>query len=172
MSAGVKMGLPVATRYAERIAEALAPFAVRIEIAGSIRRRRPEVHDVDLVIIPRDRIALEKRALQNCDGLKWGNALFQVRTRTGVQVDLYYAHEGVPDLIAPRPSNWGSVLLCRTGSVQHNVELCQAAEARGWRWVPRCGVLDEQGRCVAAETEAAIFAALGRPYAAPEERER
>jgi DNA polymerase (family 10) len=166
------MGLEVATKYAEQIARVLSPYAYRIEIAGSIRRRRPECHDVDLVIIPRDRMALEKRALLNAQGLEWGGAIFRVMTKIGVQLDLYYAHQGVNDMFAPRPSNWGTVLLCRTGSAQHNIALCEAAKARGLHWNPQHGVMDAEGRCVACETEEAVFAALGMEFVKPEDRER
>ena len=42
-----------AERVAKKIVERLAPFAQCVEIAGSIRRQRPRVNDIDLVAIPR-----------------------------------------------------------------------------------------------------------------------
>jgi len=172
MSAGAAMPLDVAEKYAEKIVAALTPYAHRIEIAGSIRRRRPKVNDIDLVILPRDRMALEQRALVNSQHFEWGGAIFRIMTKIGVLVDIYYAHQGVADMFTPRPSNWGTVLLCRTGSEQHNIALCEAAKARGLHWHPQQGLMDERGAIVASETEEAIFAALGMPFINPEARER
>lgn len=45
----IRLGLPVA----ERLRDELAPYCERIEIAGSIRRRKPTVHDIEFVAIPR-----------------------------------------------------------------------------------------------------------------------
>jgi hypothetical protein len=47
------MNLPLATLYAQQIVTWLTPFCERIEIAGSIRRQRPIVNDIDLVCIPK-----------------------------------------------------------------------------------------------------------------------
>lgn len=47
------MKLDKALEIAERIKELLAPYSERIEIAGSIRRKKPEVKDVELVAIPK-----------------------------------------------------------------------------------------------------------------------
>ena len=46
------MDLEYALPIANQVVEKLAPFCQRIEVAGSIRRRRPFVHDIDLVVIP------------------------------------------------------------------------------------------------------------------------
>jgi DNA polymerase/3'-5' exonuclease PolX len=42
-----------ATVIAERVKAELAPYCERIEIAGSVRRRKPQVKDIELVAIPR-----------------------------------------------------------------------------------------------------------------------
>ena len=49
----MSMPLAQAQGYAEKVLEWLGPFCERIEVAGSIRRRRPEVNDVDIVVIPK-----------------------------------------------------------------------------------------------------------------------
>ncbi|MEM1207735.1 MAG: hypothetical protein AAGI54_00580 [Planctomycetota bacterium] len=45
--------LPVASRLAERVIDELRSSCERIEVAGSIRRHKPIVHDIDLVAIPK-----------------------------------------------------------------------------------------------------------------------
>lgn len=78
-------------------------------------------------------------------------------------LDLYYA----------TPDTWGTTLLVRTGSAAHNIKLVEAGKhllpARLLK-VSR-GVVDTAGRVVASRTEEEIFAALGVPFVAPEDRE-
>ena len=52
-SEGCKMKLEAAIQIAERVKSALAPYCERIEIAGSVRRRKADVGDIELVCIPR-----------------------------------------------------------------------------------------------------------------------
>ncbi len=47
------MKLDKALEIAERTKKLLAPYCERIEIAGSIRRKKPEVKDIELVAIPK-----------------------------------------------------------------------------------------------------------------------
>jgi DNA polymerase/3'-5' exonuclease PolX len=75
-------------------------------------------------------------------------------------------------MLGVNPTNWGSVLLCRTGSVRHNLWLIKAAEHLGLKWKPHDGVLDAAGNIIASATEADIFAALHTDFVAPERRER
>ena len=98
----------------------------------------------------------------------------------GTQLDLWFAHGGEPverDLYGnplgrQRPANFGSLLLCRTGSPGHNVFLCEHAKRRGMIWNPTRGVYDKTGTNIASETEEAIFKALGLAFVEPEKRER
>jgi DNA polymerase/3'-5' exonuclease PolX len=53
MSAAVKFPYPVVLPIAGRIVEALRPYCERIEIAGSLRREKPMVGDIEIVAIPR-----------------------------------------------------------------------------------------------------------------------
>lgn len=52
MSEGRAIPLAAARAIAEQVRKALAPACERIEIAGSVRRERPEVHDIEIVAIP------------------------------------------------------------------------------------------------------------------------
>jgi len=45
--------LEKAHAYALSLAEFLAPYVHRVTVGGSIRRARPEVHDIELIAIPR-----------------------------------------------------------------------------------------------------------------------
>lgn len=164
--------LKIARKYAEQIVEQIAPFCQRVEIAGSIRRQRPAVNDIDLVVIAKDWNGLQRRCLERCRSITHGDAIFSVETPTGVQIDIFAAHAGHQDLLAQVPSNWGSVLLQRTGSKEHNIALVQRAKELGLKWCLMTGVVDENYKILAAETEQEIFKALQMDFIAPERRER
>lgn len=168
------MNLRAAQSLALRIQAELAPLCERIEIAGSIRRARPVVNDVDLVILPRPgRLAeIKARCERRCAVVTSGEQNYIVRLPGGMQLDIFFARPPRKDLLQTEPGNFGTLLLCRTGSREHNIWLVGHAKARGMTWAPYRGVLDGDGYVVAAETEAEIFEALGLEFIAPEQRER
>jgi DNA polymerase (family 10) len=168
----MKIPLARARAYAEQIVEQIRPFCERVEIAGSIRRQRPVVNDIDLVAIPKDWIALQRRCLEKCTAITRGDFAFSFETKSGVQIDLFTAHAGFKDLLTNYPSNWGSKLLQRTGSTEHNIFLVERAKALGLRWEMSKGILNEYGTVVASESEEDMFKALGLEFVPPDARER
>ena len=166
------MNLTAATRLAERIREDLADFCERIEIAGSIRRRRPECGDIDLVCLPMvwGKIQIIERCKRSAKLVKYGEQYVVFELANRFQLDLWFAHHGGGDLFSPEPPNWGAVLLSRTGSAAHNVHLCNVAYQKGMSFKPGRGV-ERRGQIIASETEEAIFAALSLDFIAPEARE-
>ena len=60
-----RMPLARARAFAEKIVVELAPFCAQIEIAGSIRRQRPDCGDVDIVCLPRDATAVRSPRSDN-----------------------------------------------------------------------------------------------------------
>jgi len=165
------MDLKTAEEKAAKVVEFLAPFCARIDIAGSIRRRRPQVGDIDLVIEPKPG---KKRFIRDrC--LSWKpqiitdgdvNLLFTVK---GVQIDIFFADEPGLDLFA-EPGNFGSLFICRTGSKEFNIQLASRALKRGLHWNPYRGVV-QKGKIIASHTEEAVFKALGLAWIKPEDRE-
>jgi DNA polymerase (family X) len=176
--AGIKMPLAQARAMAEKVAATLAPMCERIEIAGSIRRARPEVGDIDLVILPKpgELAAIQARCKQRCRVITEGSQNFICGLPLGVgkefQLDIFFARPAHKDLFQTLPSNFGSLLLCRTGSKEHNIWIVNEARKVGCTWRPYQGLFNEDGYCVAAETEAEIFKALDMDPIAPERRER
>lgn len=166
------LDLATAAKYAASIVEKLADMCEQIAVAGSIRRRRPQVGDIDLVIQPkagkrrfiRDRI-LAWKPLLKADGHE--NLLVEVK---GVQIDIFFADEPGQDLFA-EPGNFGTLLVCRTGSLQHNIYLADRAKKLGRHWNPYRGVV-QRGQIIASQTEASVFNALGLDFIKPEDRER
>lgn len=173
--------------YAQEIAEQLAaelrPACERIEIAGSIRRRRPDVGDIELVYIPRvgpgptrdffetprptdlsaralecllARGLLAKRLNKN-GGTSWGPQIkLAVHVPSGVPVD-FFATSG---------QAWWSYLVCRTGPKESNIAIAQAAQRRGWGWQPFLGFRAED-ETIFPRSEREVFDLVGLPYREP-----
>jgi len=166
-------GFPLekARGWAQEIVAEIQPFCARVEIAGSIRRNRPVVGDIDFVVEPlaesaaalRTRIKYQKQVL--IDG-----EMNLVVLCGRVQLDFFIATPAVKELFEVIPGNWGSLLMCRTGSREFNAWLCNRATARGMHWQPYRGI-QQGGRIIACETEESIFAALDLPDIPPAARE-
>jgi len=170
--------LAEAERYAAKIVEALQPMCLKIEVAGSIRRRRPLVNDIDLVILPQEgqTEAIKLRCTQRHPWVVTNGLINFIFLLGGtVQVDVFFAHNGVADLLSPEPSNWGSLLLCRTGSMQFNVWFAQQARNKAYHWNPYKGlVVSDHGSAREAygSEEAGMFSSLKLDWIPPEQRER
>lgn len=169
----IRMALAPARALAEKVAAELAPFCARLEIAGSIRRGRPECGDIDLVCVPKPcmRADIIARCQRNGELLKHGEQYCVIVLRNGFQLDLWFAHGGGGDMFAPEPSNFGVLLLARTGSAMHNVWIAQRAQELGLHFNPHKGVL-HRGAIKASAEEADIFKVLKLDWIAPERRER
>jgi DNA polymerase (family 10) len=165
------MELLKARRIAEEIKEKLAPYCSKIEIAGSIRRRRPVVNDIDIVCIPSSQGKFAA-TLQELGKIKVGGSkVIRVGmgfTR-GIDLDIYIA----------TPETWATLLLIRTGSTRNNVRLCTLARQKGmvlhadgsglFKIVAQgCEGKEER---IAGDTEESIFETLGLKHKEPWERE-
>ena len=163
------MKLLEATLIATELGNKLSPYCDRIEVAGSIRRGRAWVNDIDIVAIPHEEKILAGGffnvqhlvASITGDQPHGGHAYLACSYRR-VSVDIYLA----------APSSWGTLLLIRTGSKEHNINLCTMARDRGWHLhASGEGLFDGSNRRIAGDTEAGIFAALGLPFIPPGRRE-
>jgi DNA polymerase/3'-5' exonuclease PolX len=179
------MLLEPATHIDERLAAALAPFCDRLDIAGSIRRRRVEVNDIDLVLLPKpgQLEALQRAALDGARCLSSGPENMSIELTTSpmagqpLQADLFFAQPQKQSLFETVPTNYGSLLLCRTGSKVHNIYLCQRARAADLHWNPQRGLFardprTDQHTLLASATEEEIFTILDLDFIPPEKRER
>ena len=140
-----------------------------IMVVGSIRRKRPEVADIDIVLIPQawmwNTIVQTLKTNWLAQVVEAGQELARLKVPTGatsepVQVDIYRA----------RPETWGVLLLIRTGSMQHNIKLCSLARQKGMMLSAAKGVIKD-GKVIASRTEEEIFKALEMDFVEPEKRE-
>lgn len=163
-------------RLADRIVGELAPYCERIEVAGSIRRGLPNVGDIDLVALPLPgmRQSLIDRFLANTRKISAGQRNISAALANGVEVQLFLAHGEQPgDLFSNplQPSNWASLLICRTGSREHNIKLVHAAARKGLRWNPQEGLRTASGNYLDTPEEEDFFATLGIDFIAPAHRQ-
>jgi len=174
----MRMELRMALELAEQVYSALEPMCQRIMVAGSIRRTRPWVGNLNLVVLPRPgqlealRARCRLRARVVLEGQRQCVYRLRVREVGEVELDVWFARGPVLDPGRPLPSNWGSLLLWRTGSLAHVQWLQERARQLGLRWEPEVGVLDEDGYCLAAAREVNVYAALRLPWVPPAARER
>ena len=155
-----KMTLERAQKVADAVVKRLSPYCQRIEIAGSIRRRKPWVNDVDLVLVPKDLWNLHSELMKLGQLKMSGKKIMRVMVGS-TQVDLYIAE----------PETWATLLLIRTGSKENNIRLCSRAKDMGWHLAASGdGLFNAKGERIAGDSEISIYNALGLPFQRPEER--
>lgn len=180
-----------AIAVARELCEILHPLTERILVAGSLRRGKQLVGDVEILFIPKEMMMpdpaslfgepiktnlaelafaqllrdgrLSKRPNKE-GGTAWGpkNKL-AVHEPSGIPVDLFTATE----------DNWACLSVCRTGSAANNERICNAAIAKGLKWAPYgLGFLDRKTEdlVIRCRTEQEVYNAVGLQYREPWER--
>lgn len=177
-----------AIRIAKELCDVLKPVTDRLIVAGSLRRRRQEVGDVEILYIPKRvpgqeidmfapapalnltdasiesllrRNILEKR-LNSVGAETWGDKnKLAVHVASGIPVDFFSTESNF----------WFNYLVCRTGGAENNRQIAMAANRKGWTWNPyRSGFTNETGELVAVRSERDVFELAGLPYREPWER--
>jgi DNA polymerase (family X) len=148
----------------DALVEALAAGLpdTRVTVAGSVRRRRSMVSDVDLLVSGNNAAAV-------CERLIGGDSVADIRVHGPTRTTVVLRSGPQVDLRVVAGDCYGAALLYFTGSKRHNVALRTLAGARGWK-------LNEYGlfagkRKVAGEREEEIYGRLGLQFVPPELRE-
>jgi DNA polymerase/3'-5' exonuclease PolX len=153
----------------------------RIAIAGSIRRRKPEVGDIEIVCIPRLVAHFDLLGEQTASrDTKWAQAVRALGdvikgdpdTGKYVQVELQdEQHGGIAiDIFTANLSNWGLIYAIRTGSARYSHEVL----ARGWvaaGYHSVDGFLVRNGVEYPTPEEENVFKLAGVPWCEPQLRE-
>lgn len=175
----------IALIAANEVYQFLLPVTERIIIAGSLRRNKQSVGDVEIVYVPQtytvpdglfDTLEVNKTDM-HIDSMVKGKVLSPrhnvlLRTTWGKQNKLaVHCETGIPvDLFSTTKENWWNYLVCRTGSEATNIKIAEAARRKGWVWNPYSGFVDNHGAHVQAESERDVFELVGLPYLEPSER--
>ncbi|MBT0160196.1 hypothetical protein G4O51_09450 [Candidatus Bathyarchaeota archaeon A05DMB-2] len=162
-----ELSLQEAEKIAAQLKTALSTHCLKLEVAGSIRRQRATVHDIDFVAISKT----DKDWQQITDTLKRMKAKLSCQGSSLVKAYLPYQNGLFQvDFYRAKPSTFGIHLLIRTGSEEHNMWLAAYAISKGMRLKYSEG-LTQNGKAVAGENEQSVFEALGLPYPLPSQRE-
>ncbi len=132
---------------------------------GSIRRKRPEVGDIDIIItsqINTMKLRQEPWAKMVSGGDKQVNFIYEDGSMKR-KVNLFSFID---------PNSFGGALLHTTGSHQYNVRLRFVANQRGFGKLSQHGLFDDKGKFIAGPTEASIQKAMKVTQREPKEREK
>jgi DNA polymerase (family 10) len=141
------------------------PAVQRSVLAGSLRRRKETVGDIDIVITAEHKywkkiINAITHLSQVKKILAAGQTKASIILKNDVQVDIRIVHE----------HEFGAALFYLTGSKEHNIQLRILAKQRGWK-INEYGVFDvKTGKRLAGKTEEEIYALFGFKYIPPEKR--
>lgn len=158
-----------ALKIAEEIKAELSPYCERIEIAGSIRRKKPDVKDIEIVAIPKpyetglfeSGIAKVVNQWQKVKGelpCKYTQRILP----GGIKLDLFFAVR----------SNWGLIYAIRTGSAEYSHKVL----AVGWvkkGYKSKNGFLVHESSSIYVPVfeEEDLFKRISVPFIKPEFRE-
>jgi len=171
----MKAPLPLeeAQPIVNRLIERFTPVCERVQVAGSVRRQKPMVGDLEVVVIPKgeelNQLLAEwmaKGIIRHRPDKKWGKKYksfhFDVGERT-VQADVWIQS----------PETWGVNMMIRTGSATFTKNMVRQKSEGGWKpdWFE---VKDargwQDGEAVQTPEEEDIFKLWGMVYVVPQDR--
>ena len=178
-----KISAAVARQFAEKLIGELSSACERIEIAGSLRRGKTVVGDIELVCVPKLRLDLlgEPRGASYLDEalselVKSGKLTvlrdgarykqFSVKTRNGKDVYI--------DIFITTPDRWGVIYLIRTGSAEFSHKFVTPKHQGGYMPVGmhiHDGRLYRNGQVLDTPEEFDVFREVGMRYIEPSKRE-
>jgi DNA polymerase (family 10) len=156
--------LAVAAQYARTLTDYLkkVPGVGRVVVAGSFRRAKETVGDLDILVTAAPGSPVMDRFTgyeEVAEVLSSGGTRGSVVLRSGLQVDLRVVAE----------ESYGAALHYFTGSKAHNIAIRRLGQDRGLK-INEYGVFRDNTR-IAGETEESVYRAVDLPYIPPELRE-
>lgn len=160
-----KYPLAIAQAIAADLVAQLAPHCHRCEIAGSVRRQKEMVKDVEIVCIPKPYET----------GLFASGIALVASQWTKVKGDFpcLYTQRFLPngmklDLFIATHDNWGYIYALRTGSREFNFRWLMVLKSKGYKM--HDGGIYANGHFVATPDEAKVFSLAGIDFVEPEKR--
>jgi DNA polymerase/3'-5' exonuclease PolX len=169
-----KMPYAQALEIAQGFVTSIRPFCERVEIAGSLRRQKAEIGDIEVVAIPRIVMGLDlfgnEAAAQNL--LEEGTRSFHLLLDGPFQKKIQFASIDV-DLFITTPEKFGVIYTIRTGSADFSKWLVTTRQ-KGGALPSNMRVHDGRiwmGRhALVTPEEADFFKAINLSWIAPEQR--
>ena len=163
------MELEKAKVIAENLKSLLAPVCEKIEVAGSIRRQKTEVGDIELLCIPRYVAAVDQLD-REIGALMIQGILGHRRTRRGTRIygpknKLLIHINGIGvDIFSTDEQCWPVALVVRTGGKETNKRIATAALRKGWRFHAYGSGFSTPDGEIVCRSEREVFEAVGLPY--------
>ncbi len=140
----------------------------RVEIAGSLRRKEPVIHDLDFAVIPKGESVLAwedevNKRVKEIGGkpISVGDVICNFHYR-GVQVNLF---------VCTNKDYWGVLFMWATGPKGHTIGMNIKAEKKGLHLSPRgLFTTGEEPKLISTPTEEDVGKILDWKYKQPEER--
>ncbi len=168
-----------AEEVANEVVKLLEPGCERIVIAGSIRRRKPEVGDIELLAIPKysglschvnlldqEIIDLMHAKILNYRLNKRGRRTYGPKNKLMVHLP---SGIGV-DIFSTTDECWAVSLVVRTGGAETNRRIATVALRKGWHWHAYGRGFTTLDGEVTCRSEREVFEAIGMSYLEPWER--
>lgn len=158
----IGIALPIALTILDDLLD--LPQSIKGNVAGSLRRYRPTIGDIDLLIASEDPQPIMDAFVAREDVarvLGHGQKKSSVELLSGQQVDLR---------VLP-PDRYGTGLSYFTGSKEHNVELREMALKRGLSLNEHAFTRTDGSGEILCATEEEVYETLGLPWIPPELRE-
>ena len=182
-----RYSLASAKEVADQLVRLLAPHCERIAVAGSIRRKRPQVKDIELLCASKVTSAADLfgRAVtswrfldKKLDALVADGSVLKKRADKSGRYSygehnklLVHVPSGIPvDLFSSSTKNWGMSLVVRTGPKEFNVRMMSRFRELGMPGHAYGGVTDQGGAEIECPDEETVFRLLGWPGMPPERR--
>ncbi len=161
---GHRFRFDVARPFAEGLRDYLERFEgiLKVEVAGSYRRRKETVGDLDILVVAKNWQEVTDYFVRY-EGVKEVVSKGPTRSTVILRNDLQV------DLRSVAAESYGSALHYFTGSKAHNIKIRKMAVERGWK-INEYGIFDGDKR-LGGETEEGIYRLMGLCYIAPELRE-
>ena len=142
------------------------PAVIRASLAGSIRRNKETIGDIDIVVTA-ERRNWKKIINQIIKLPQVNTVLASGETKASV---ILKAANMQADIRIVHDDEYGAAMLYFTGSREHNIMLRTVAKKRGWK-INEYGVFDvKTNKRLAGETEESIYNLFGLPLIPPEKR--
>ena len=171
MSEGKKYPYEGAVKYARDLAAMLMPFCERIEIAGSIRRQKELVGDIEIVCIPHTVMTgLFGDEPARCPGFcNVVDSMEAVRGKATGKYTQRITPLGIKlDLFMTTPKTWGNIFAIRTGSADFSaIRLAARWVQLGYHSVD--GMLMKDGEEFPCYEERELFQLLGMEWIDPKD---
>ena len=172
------MQLIKAKEIAEKYVAMLASYCEKISIAGSIRREKEEVNDIEIVCVPK----IERSSRIDLFGNSETGAYRPVKEfmelvdsleKIKGQADQKYTRRKLPegielDLFMPNIDNWGYILLIRTGDWEYSKSIVTQLKKRGYTC--EGGYIWQGKKQLVTKDEQTVFDLCALPFIQPKQR--